>query len=118
MIFSAVHAWNVARSKQQPMGCGASTGSKYITVEAVSPVLSASYDDRKAGTLLEPIYKRDASIDAQIDAALAHDDLTASIAEMEARLKGRGRAGGDGETHLSWRRPARRDLPGVSRAED
>ena len=71
------------------MGCGASTGSKYksTTVEPVSPSLSASYDDRKAGTLLEPLHKREATIDAQIDEAMAHDDLTASISEMERRLK-------------------------------
>ena len=49
--------------------------------------MSASFDDRKAGTFLAPIQQREASVDALIDAAIAEDDLLASIDEMEQQLK-------------------------------
>ena len=69
------------------MGCGASAPSRAYRVEPLPLAVSASFDDRKAGTFLAPIHKREASVDALIDAAIAEDKLLASIDEMEQRLK-------------------------------
>eukprot|EP01043_Picozoa_sp_COSAG02_P022136 COSAG02_NODE_1142_length_14267_cov_4.941700_1_plen_81_part_00 len=75
------------------MGCGASSpssspsSSRAYRVEPLPLAVSASFDDRKAGTFLAPIKQREASVDALIDAAIAEDELLASIDEMEQQLK-------------------------------
>lgn len=68
------------------MGCAPSSRSAAY-VETVPAAVSDSFCDRKAGTYLAPLHQREASLDAQIDAALAEDRLLASIDEMERRLK-------------------------------